>query len=118
MKRGESAGERAVRRMFPGVDDIPDELNMFADGVIGAYREDRAQEVKRETMPGTYVPVGGEVEVRGRMYKCVANTMRGLPSEACTGCDLRRRGTVCSWLQCSAFDRRDGLFVWFKEVRR
>ena len=52
----------------------------------------------------------------GVEYECVEAPFETCPAAACRGCDfsIKRRG--CWSLQCSPQDRRDGRFVWFREV--
>ena len=63
--------------------------------------------------PRRYVPVGGVFRCGSSEYRVVERSEMGFPSQACVGCAFRDR--FCPNVPCSAFDRPDGLFVWFIE---
>ncbi len=69
-------------------------------------------------LPTRYVPLGGEFVRYGETLVCVRRPGGLLPTAACKGCWFRRSriGDVvinCNDIQCSSFDRMDGLNVWF-----
>lgn len=78
--------------------------------------ECRRRPSRAEDLPTRFVPVGGRVRMGGVEYECVEAGAETCPSAACSGCDFSREGRGCWSLQCSPFDRRDGKFVWFREV--
>lgn len=63
------------------------------------------------------VPVGGIVEHRGHVFKCVKRGRVYMPSDACSGCamsgDICGRHMNCDPFKCSKFSRYDGNDVWF-----
>lgn len=63
--------------------------------------------------PRRYVPVGGVFRSGSAEYEVVERVELGFASQACIGCAFRER--FCPNVPCSAFDRPDGLFVWFRE---
>lgn len=75
-----------------------------------------AKSSRAENLPTKFIPVGGRVVMGGVEYECVEAPVETCPAAACRGCDfsIKRRG--CWSLQCSPQDRRDGRFVWFREV--
>ncbi len=105
--------EKVLRRM--GREDYgPSELD-YVVSVITAYNEEVAARRKAVFPPSKDVALGGVVTVSGRRFSCVVRPDVWPPSEACRGCDLSRLYLGCADIRCSAFDRRDGRFVWFKE---
>ena len=71
---------------------------------------------RSEVLPTKFVPVGGRVRLGGEEFECVKAPAETCPSAACEGCAFSRKGRGCWNLQCSPQDRRDGRFVWFREV--
>lgn len=69
-------------------------------------------------LPTRYVPLGGEFDRYGVRLLCIRRPKGLLPTAACKGCWFRRSrigGVVinCNDIQCSKFDRMDGVNVWF-----
>lgn len=79
-------------------------------------KERRVRPSRAEDLPTKYVPVGGRVRLGGVEYECVEAASESCPAAACSGCDFSRKRRGCWSLQCSPQDRRDGKFVWFREV--
>ena len=67
------------------------------------------------TLPQKFIPVGQTFTSRGMRLTVIERPSSTEPSEACAGCAFA--SVSCPRLQCSAWDRRDGKNVWFKEVR-
>ena len=76
----------------------------------------RGRSSRAEDLPTRYVEVGGRVRFGGVEYECVEAPPESCPAAACSGCDFSRKRRGCWSLQCSPQDRRDGRFVWFREV--
>lgn len=76
------------------------------------------EKTRYNRLPRVYVPVGETVVAGGNVLRCELRP-RGLHwSEACRGCSLRTRDRGCYDLQCSSFDREDGVNVWFVDSDR
>lgn len=76
----------------------------------------RGRSSRAEDLPTRYVEVGSRVRFGGVEYECVEAAAESCPAAACSGCDFSRKRRGCWSLQCSPQDRRDGKFVWFREV--
>lgn len=85
--------------------------------MLSARIEVSSADGRKSRLPMREVPVGGEVRVSGRLFRCVRRPSVWPPCEACSGCDLSGLYLGCGDLRCSPFDRSDGCFVWFKEVK-
>lgn len=105
-----------LKRLYPGREsfsadqvDVVRRLLRREDGDRVAGRCDR--------LPYIFVPVGGRIRGGGKVYECVKADATILPLQACSGCALRRGRVQCFRYQCSPFDRSDGKFTWFVEVK-
>lgn len=105
-----------LKRLYPGREsfsacqvDVVRRLLGREDGERVAGRCDR--------LPYIFVPIGGRIRVGGKVYECVKADATILPLQACSGCALRRGRVQCFRYQCSPFDRSDGKFTWFVEVK-
>ena len=67
-------------------------------------------------LPTRFVPVGGMVRVFDHFYKCT-EAAKDILTDPCLGCDLRDLNCTSRMPQCSPFDRRDKVRVWYKLVR-
>lgn len=72
-------------------------------------------------MPSRYVRLGGRFRRYGVELVCVERPEGLSPCDACRGCffcSSRINGVVinCNDIQCSSWDRMDGVNVWFREV--
>lgn len=65
--------------------------------------------------PRRYVPVGDVFRCGRAEYRVVERMKLSFASQACVGCSFRDR--FCPNVPCSAFDRPDGKFVWFQEIK-
>ena len=103
--------ERLLRRFKPGVESYTEADYAWAREVLSiAY----GKVDKASSLPQRFVAVGEDVVVKGRTYRCVLREEVHW-SDCCRGCAFQ--GCDCPpFLQCSKFDRRDGLNVWFEEV--
>ena len=61
--------------------------------------------------PRRDVAVGDVFRCGNARYRVVERSEVWSPMQACLGCAFRDR--FCPNVPCSAFDRPDGLFVWF-----
>ena len=103
-----SREEKILSRIRPGFTE--DELKLARE-ILTAVDSKIA---KASSLPSRFVPVGSVVNVRGREYRCIKRSDVHW-SDCCSGCSFV--GTDCpSFLQCSKFDRRDGVNVWFEEL--
>lgn len=76
-------------------------------------------------LPTRFVRVGDTLNRYGVELMCVERPSAGVlsPSDACLGCwffhacRIRSSAVNCSDIQCSCWDRRDGIDVWFKLVK-
>lgn len=99
-----------LRALYPDRDTYTESEVATARRVM-AVVSDRSSRSSR--LPSVYVPVGGFYEYGGFRYRCVVRP-DVVPRDCCVGCAFSASGVSCpSALQCSRFDRRDGLFVWF-----
>lgn len=110
---GMKMSERILRRVHPGRGDFGEDERSYVEVVLSAYNDERASSGRTSAMPVRYVPEGGEVTVAGRVLRCVRRGAVTCPADACSGCSLSRLYLGCADLQCSSFDRRDGINVWF-----
>jgi len=102
-----------LREMYPGRDRYTEAEMDAARRVmmVAALRSDRSQR-----LPSIFIEVGGEYTYCGERFRCVKRP-RVSPRDACRGCSFNKKRYSCpAALQCSKFDRRDGLFVWFVEI--
>ena len=106
--------KKILRRLHRDRDDFTAAEVSYASQIIAAYNEEMALRGKNSKLPTKEVAIGDEVEVSGRKFVCVKAARVNVPSEACSGCALRKLYLGCGDLKCSPFDRRDGNFVWFK----
>lgn len=110
--------EKVLRRMDFSGERSPDVM-VFVRDVIRAYnaeREARGTSGRGSSLPTRFVEVGERITLGRRVFVCVEAPRRTCVCEACGGCDLSRLYLNCGDLQCGKFDRRDGRFVWFREV--
>lgn len=105
--------EELLRRLNPGREKFSAEERTIVGEYIG---EDVGVSRRFDRLPWVFVPIGGRIRVRGREYECVKADGVLLPSQACSGCDMRGGRCQCVKYQCSPWDRRDGKFTWFREV--
>ncbi|MGM9736947.1 MAG: hypothetical protein ACI3ZT_00875 [Candidatus Cryptobacteroides sp.] len=110
--------EKILHRMRPDTASFTADEIQFVSEVIAAYNEEKALLGRKSALPTRFVEIGGNVVVRSRVFRCEEAEKISLPSEACSGCSLSKLYLGCGDLQCSAFDRRDRKFVWFKEVKK
>lgn len=111
-----SKEERTLRRLYPGRESFSDaEIEI----VRRIQRMDDDVEVpgRCDVVPYVFVPIGGRIRVKGKEYECVRADATLLPAQACSGCALRSGRVQCLKYQCSPFDRSDGRFTWFVEVK-
>jgi len=111
---GMRKGERILKKAFPERSEFSEEEIELAEKVIEAYL---APTPRSSALPTKYTDVGDILEIGGHRYECIVARRCSVPSEACSGCDFSRKYRNCSDVQCSPFDRRDGKFVWYKEVK-
>lgn len=113
-RKSGTKAEELLRRLNPGRYE-------FSEGELRIVREALGEDVEAagrfNRLPWVFVPIGGRIRVRGREYECVKADSVLLPSQACSGCDLRKGRCQCVKYQCSPFDRIDGKFTWFREVK-
>lgn len=102
---------------FPGRDSFTLEEISIAEGLL----TDGVSPGKRRVTPRVrFIPVGGVLSRYGRELRCVVRPRGGLPCDACSGCFFSMSDSgqsYCDDIQCSSWDRRDGLNVWFQEGR-
>lgn len=79
--------------------------------VVARTKGQTGKSARSVSPPRRYVPVGGVFRSGSADYLVVARGRMGFASQACIGCAFRDR--YCPNVPCSAFDRPDGLFVWF-----
>lgn len=102
-----------LKAMYPDRDEYTDEEVASARRVMAAsvHRTPRSMR-----LPSIFVPIGGDYVYGGVTYRCVRRP-HVVPRDACLGCAFSASGKPCpAALQCSKFDRRDGVFVWFERV--
>ena len=110
-----SEGESLLRRVCPGREFTAGEIEA-ADLVLSSFV---GSEDRKSRIPRRFVPVGGSYEKEGRVYECVERGEVPRLSDACRGCCFSKSSSPDRWclgLQCSRWDRHDGLNVWFVEV--
>lgn len=97
------------------------ERDSFTDEEISAVRRgmlfDGGKTGKVRELPLRFVPLGGEFVVGGKRYVCFRAPRDLNWVDACMGCAFKRLSCHSNIPQCSPFDRRDGIRVWFREVR-
>ena len=95
------------------------ERTEFTDAeILEVRRLLSAEEYKDESagrLPTRFVEVGAVVNIFGRPYRCVLAS-RDILTDPCLGCDLREVACSSKVPQCSPFDRRDHLRVWYRRV--
>lgn len=102
--------EKLLKKIYPERDDFSEAELAIAEDVYIALRFKGAKSSSK------FVEVGSTVVVNGERYRCVVRPHIGQPRDACMGCDFK--GLVCpAYLQCSAYDRSDGEYVWFRRVK-
>ena len=102
--------DRLLRALMPSKDVFTREDYEYARSLLA--RAD-GKSGKASSLPSQFVRLGGTVRYKGRDYRCVLRDDVTW-SECCRGCAFA--GADCPpALQCSSFDRRDGLNVWFQE---
>lgn len=106
-------GERALRKINPDRESFSAEEIAFADRLLSAFFDAPS---RVPSLPVRFVPIGERVTVAGFTYECIEADRVSVPCFACQGCDLSKKYRPCGDLQCSAIDREDRTFVWFKEV--
>lgn len=79
---------------------------------------DKGGKVRSATPPSVDCEIGGLLELRGVLYRCVERPYIGCVRDACSGCSLSERGRSCDTVRCSKWDRADGVFVWYVEEVR
>lgn len=105
-----------LKRLYPERDSFSADEVEVVRRLLG--REDSGGTGGRcDRLPYIFVPVGGRIRVRGKVYECVKADATILPLQACSGCALRSGRVQCFRYQCSPFDRSDGKFTWFVEVK-
>lgn len=68
---------------------------------------------KNMVIKGKDVPLGGRIEIEGKVYECVIEWKRRF----CNGCDLFYRGCFGK-VVCTEECRKDGQGVIFREVKQ
>lgn len=106
--------ERLIRRLMPCREFTEGEL-LVADVV---YESLVGGDARGARLPSRYVDVGEVLEYEGYRYLCVERPLLAMPSEACRGCDFSLKYRGCDKVKCSAWDRRDGRNVWYRELGR
>lgn len=109
IEKNDSEGALLLRRICPGREFSRSEIAV-ADMVLSSFAESKSR------IPRKFVPLGGFYVKGGVMYECVMRPEVDRPSEACSGCAFCRTSSSDRWclgLQCSKWDRSDGLDVWF-----
>lgn len=102
--------DRLLRVLMPGKEDFSAEDYAFARVLLS---EADGKSGKASSLPSMFVPLGGTVRYKGRVYRCVVRE-EVTWAECCRGCAFC--GCDCPpALQCSSFDRRDGRNVWYQE---
>ena len=107
----EGEGASLLRRICPGRDFTPGEI----EAVNIALASLSASESKSR-IPRRFVALGDFYVKDGIVYECVMRPDVEKPSEACRGCAFCRTSSSDRWclgLQCSKWDRADGINVWF-----
>lgn len=105
-----------LKSLYPGRDSFSAEEVDVVRRLLG--REDGDRVAGRcDRLPYIFVPIGGRIRVGGKVYECVKAGATILPLQACSGCALRSGRVQCFRYQCSPFDRSDGKFTWFVEVK-
>lgn len=109
-----------LRERFPERESFSRSEIEFAARLMGESVPSSPSGKSRVTPRARFVPVGGTLLRYRRVLRCVERPRGGLPCDACSGCffSLSESGqSYCDDIQCSKWDRRDGLNVWFQEVR-
>ena len=109
--------ERMLRELYPDREKFSKSEIDVVRRVIDSNAGARKIPGRCASVPYVFIPIGGRIKVGGRIYECVKAGATILPSQACSGCALRTGRVQCMKYQCSPFDRRDGKFTWFVEVR-
>lgn len=105
-----------LKSLYPGRESFSAEEVDVVHRLLG--REDGDRVAGRcDRLPYIFVPIGGRIRVGGKVYECVKAGATILPMQACSGCALRSGRVQCFRYQCSPFDRSDGKFTWFVEVK-
>lgn len=110
--------EKVLRRLYKDRDVFTADEVARVEAVIDAYNEEKSLRGKKYALPTRFVAVGEEVVVSGKRFVCRVAARVSVPSDACSGCSLSKLYLGCGDLQCSPFDRKDGKFVWFGEVKK
>lgn len=106
-----------LRALYPGVSGYTEEELCYGRSVLGAMRVARHVDERPCRLPMRYIPVGGRVRVGVREYVCVLRPSVSSPQDACMGCAFRNGRPSCGDLQCGAWDRADGAWVWYARVK-
>lgn len=105
-----------LKSLYPGRESFSADQVDVVRRLLG--REDGDRVAGRcDRLPYIFVPIGGRIRVGGKVYECVKAGATILPLQACSGCALRSGRVQCFRYQCSPFDRSDGKFTWFVEVK-
>ena len=102
-----------LKELYPVRDEYTEEEIAVARRVVLASVRRTPRSMR---LPSIFVPVGGEYIYGGVVYRCIKRP-NVVPKDACLGCAFNKPGRSCpAALQCSKFDRKDGVFVWFEDV--
>ena len=105
--------ERILRFKYPDRDD-------FTEAEVREVRRLlSAEEYKDESagrLPTRFIALGQVTNIFGKFYRCVR--AESVLTDPCYGCDLKEYACSSKVPQCSPFDRRDHVRVWYKLVRR
>lgn len=105
-----------LKSLYPGRESFSAEEVDVVRRLLGSEDGDRVAG-RCDRLPYIFVPIGGRIRVGGKVYECVKADATILPLQACSGCALRSGRVQCFRYQCSPFDRSDGKFTWFVEVK-
>lgn len=108
--------EELLRVLYPGRETFTVEEMDVAGRILCSCTVKVRKFGRCDKRPWVFVPIGGKIKVGGKVYECVKAGVTLLPSQACSGCDLKSGRVQCIKYQCSPFDRSDGKFTWFREV--
>jgi len=105
--------ERILRFKYPDRTEFTHEELLEARRVLS---RDECKDDSAQRLPTKFVPIGGMVNIFGRIYKCV-EASKDILTDPCLGCDLRDINCTSRVPQCSPFDRRDRKRAWYKLVK-
>lgn len=104
--------ERILRFKYPGRTEFTKEELLEARRVLS---RDEDKDASAQRLPTKFVPIGSEVMIFGQRYRCV-RADKDILTDPCWGCDIRDINCTSRVPQCSPFDRRDKVRVWFKLI--